>query len=118
MYFFFRQFKIFIKKIVNHIAIDELSIDVKSRNEIIKLNSLVFNQMQSDKYKPMYKYAWYKSGYTDVNPFKFQNVEEISFTLKHFICEIKDCKEYSFLICTHCDKSICFNHFYILYHFH
>ena len=44
--------------IYQRIALDELDVDLKSRDSIIKLQSLVHNQLSSPVFKPMISYAW------------------------------------------------------------
>ncbi|OXU17894.1 hypothetical protein TSAR_015436 [Trichomalopsis sarcophagae] len=49
------------------------------RNNIIKLQSLVHNQLSSPRYINLFKYSWYKSGYTDVHPENFENPGALMF---------------------------------------
>jgi len=41
----------------------DYDLDLLIRNNIIKLQSLVHNQLSSPRYKDFLKYSWYKSGY-------------------------------------------------------
>lgn len=117
--YFFRQYKIFIKNITNRIAIDELKINITHRNEIIKMHCLVYNQLQSETYRPMLQYAWYKSNYTDKNPGIFQSVNQLSFHIPpDRYCDANECEESPFIKCSHCDNYLCFKHFYIMFHYH
>jgi hypothetical protein len=45
--FVFRQWKNFAKRCYNRVALDELNYDLRSRNGIIKLQSLIYNQLTS-----------------------------------------------------------------------
>src|SRR5271167_3536975 len=42
-----RQWKNFAKRCYNRVALDELNYDLRSRNGIIKLQSLIYNQLTS-----------------------------------------------------------------------
>lgn len=116
--YFFRQYKIFVKQITNRIIVNEMNIQITSRNEIIKLHSLVYNQLQSDAYQPMLKYPWFKCQYMDTDPRPFTNVLETSFNVKDIVCNVDQCTDISFVECAHCHDILCFHHFYVLYHYH
>ena len=113
--YFFRQWKIFVRFIGDKIIIDNLDVNIKDRNNIIKMHSLIQNQLSSPKFHKMIQYAWYKCGYLSEHPGKFQNFKEICFNsalTKCYLCEI-----FGFIICSCCKKSMCLTHFFINYHF-
>jgi len=67
---------------------------------------------------PMWQYAWHKSGYIESRPEKFLNVNEALFELNVESCDVLDCDEHNFLQFAHCRKILCFNHFFVAYHYH
>jgi hypothetical protein len=113
----FRQWKTFVRKITDIIELDEIDIDLKNRLNIITMHSLIYDQLSSSKFNKMWRYSWYKSGYTNTHPGLFQNLEEVCFSSIIEQCE-ENCEEIVFIQCSHCEKSICFNHFFCNYHNH
>jgi hypothetical protein len=89
------------------------------RDNIIKLTSLVHNQMSSPKFEELIKYAFYASGYSENKPQNFETPEKICFpgpmTCK---CYIDNCDFTAFMKCAICDNFICFYCFFVRYHFH
>jgi hypothetical protein len=118
--YFNRQMKIFIKRLYHHVALEQIDINLWERNNIIKLISLVHNQLSSPTFNKMIQYSWYCSGYSKVNPSPFQNVLEVCFPRTASIeqCGKKTCIETSFITCAICSKKLCFDHFFVEYHFH
>ena len=118
--FFNRQMKFFIKKLYNRVALDEMEVDLWQRNNIIKLISLVHNQLSAPVFRQMIRYSWFASGYTQQNPSLFSNVSETCFpSLSCYeTCTHHKCTETSFITCAVCAKKLCFEHFYVDYHFH
>jgi len=118
--FYNRQVKNFLKKIYNRVALDKLSIHLYERNNIIKLVSLMHNQLSASVFQPMVKYCWFAAGLLKQNPSPFSTVNEICFPTitSHEQCELQSCCECVFITCAHCSKKLCFRHFFILYHFH
>ena len=48
-----RQYKHFIREMYNHVHLHDLNFNLAQRNNIIKLNSLAYNQLSSSKFIPM-----------------------------------------------------------------
>jgi len=61
--YFFHQWKGFSKKVYNRVMLDGLEVNLKERNNIIKLHSLIHNQLSSPRFGKMIQYYWYKFGY-------------------------------------------------------
>ena len=116
--YFFRQWKLFAKRLSHHVILHNMPVDLKLRNNIIKLHSLIHNQMSSSKFKPLIKHAWYKAGYLKHDPGKFSNVDDVCFPTAHQICGLTNCEQISFIICSWCDCPLCFEHFFINFHTH
>lgn len=88
------------------------------RNNIIKMQSLVHNQLSSPRYTNLWKYSWYKSGYINEKPEYFDNPVDFSFgdTSKTH-CEIEGCTNIAIIRCGWCKKNLCFKHFFEEYHY-
>jgi hypothetical protein len=114
----FLQWKYFARKMYNHVLLEDLNIELHLRNSIIKMQSLIFNQLQSPLFYPMLRYSWHKSGYTEERPEKFDTVKEICFEFGLSHCYESNCKEISFINCSICRKILCFTHFFVFYHIH
>ena len=115
---FFRQWKNFARKITDKIILHEIDINIYQRNNIIKMQSLIHNQFSSPRYKNLIKYAWHKSGYIN-RPEKFDDPTTFSFNLFDEIisCKFTKCMDVGFMKCSWCCKILCFNHFFVQYHF-
>jgi len=116
--YFFRQWKYFYQRCFDHVAIDQINIDLRLRDNILKLHSLIHNQLSSDHFHSMMEYAWYSCGYTKQKPRKFQSVRDICFSFSADECSIPDCDVGSFMTCSWCDEVLCFHHFFVSDHKH
>ncbi|KYN38130.1 hypothetical protein ALC56_07530 [Trachymyrmex septentrionalis] len=61
-----------------------------TRNNIIKLQSLIHNQLSSPRYHNLIKYSWFKSDYINQRPEKFENPVEFSFDKNSTTCDNED----------------------------
>ncbi|CAL8085079.1 unnamed protein product [Orchesella dallaii] len=116
--YFFRQWKILTKKIYDRVSLDNLTVNLKERSNIIKMQSLIHYQLSSPVFKKMIQYSWFKAGYLEDDPGRFQNVNEVCFTFKEDLC-VQDCSQCSegvFLLCSWCRNPLCFSHFFTAYH--
>ncbi len=118
--YFNRQMKNFIKRLYHHVALEQLDINLCERNNIIKLISLIHNQLSSPVFKKMIQYSWFASHYTSVNPSPFQNVLQVCFPQIASIeqCEGRNCIGTAFINYAICSKKLCFDHFFVKYYFH
>ena len=66
--YFNRQYKAIVRKVHDCIRLGELDINISERNNIIKLNSLVYNQVSSQKFENITRYAWLAPKYLKTNP--------------------------------------------------
>ena len=113
-----RQFKHIARQMYDYVRLHGLDVNLAQRNNIIKMNSLAYNQLSSPKFNSMIRYAWYQSGYMIQNPGKFENVKEVCFFFDDSRCQIHQCKDsLLFIKCSYCSKVLCFEHFET-YHFH
>jgi len=116
--YFFRQWKELTKRIYHRVALDQLDVDLRNRDAIIKLQSLVHNQLSSAIFRPLISFAWSSCGYIPQQYPEFLNVIEVCFSFKLDNCSENNCGESAFICCSHCRRTLCFEHFFIVYHFH
>lgn len=116
--YFFRQWKYLKQKIYDRVAIDEMNVEICSRNCILKIQSLIHNQLSAQRFSNLIKYAWYSSGYTTNTPGHFENVKDVCFSFADDLCSEPACNESSFISCSHCGSIICFKHFFVNDHKH
>jgi hypothetical protein len=114
--YFNRQLKYIIRRVYDRVMLDQLPISMRQRDNIIKLTSLAHNQMCSEAFESMIKFAWFSSGYTDNNPGFFRSVKQVCFSFTSTTCQKKDCLECPFIACSWCRRTLCFSHFFIQYH--
>ena len=116
--YFNRQWKAIARKAYDRVRLDEINVNLSERNNIIRLQSLIHNQMSSPIFVPMIKYAWYASDYSRENPSPFQNVEEVCFSFDCENCSEQSCGQSPFITCSQCQKDLCFDHFFLSDHIH
>lgn len=116
--FGFRIWKNFVRTFSDNIILQERDVNLHSRNEIIKLQSLTHNQLSSPRFKNLFQYAWFKSGYVEIHPGEFQNPVEFCYLQneKH-IPKCSICGMAAFMRCAWCGEYFCFKHFYEEYHY-
>ena len=115
---FNRQYKMIGRKLYEYVRLHCIDINLAQRNNIIKTNSLIRNQLSSKEFNAMIKYARYKFGYLTVYPGNFRDVKQICFTWNDPSYSAYMCQETIFICCSWCSKSLCLNHFFVDYHFH
>ena len=69
------------------------------RNNIIKLQSSVHNQLSSPRYINIFKQGWFKSNSIGKKPEKFDNPVEFGFGGSQPHCEIPDCRNLAIMKC-------------------
>jgi hypothetical protein len=116
--YFNRQYKLIARKLYDYVRLHDIDINLAQRNNIIKMNSLIYNQLSSKSFNRMIQYAWYQSGYLQHDPGPFKNVKEVCFTFEHNSCSVNKCDETTFICCSWCERSLCINHFFLDYHVH
>lgn len=112
----FRIWKNFVRNLSDSIQLLDAHIGLANRNNVIKLQSLTHNQLSSPRYKNLFKYAWYASGYVQERPMEFEN--PVDFSFKHndkITCDF--CESNTMLKCSWCRKILCANHFFIDFHY-
>ena len=113
-----RQYKVIARKLYDYVRLHQVDINLAERNNIIKINLLIHNQLSSKVFCPMIQYAWFQSGYLQADPGSFKNVKQMCFSFKDNSCNINNCDELTFICCSWCEESLCVNHFFVDYHIH
>lgn len=114
----FRVWKNFAKTFSDTVLLLENDINLYQRNNIIKLQSLIHNQLSSPRYQNLFRYSWFKSGYTNERPQEFENPVKFSFQdFSKTTCDIEDCHEIAVIRCSWCKMSLCLKHFFHEYHY-
>ncbi|KYN22474.1 hypothetical protein ALC57_05125, partial [Trachymyrmex cornetzi] len=112
--YFFRQVKNFIKKIQNCTEVLQSNKELSTREDAIKIHSLIHSQLSSPLFEDMIVYAWFASKLLPERKV-FQNVNEVCFPpeIRKQKCA---CGKLCFINCANCRLFICFECFYNLYH--
>lgn len=63
----------FVRTFSDAVIVNNYDVNLHLRNNIIKLQSLIHNKLSSPRFKNVFKYGWYKSGYLSDHPDKFEN---------------------------------------------
>jgi len=94
----------------------DINISLQQRNNVIKIQLLVHLQFSAERFKPMIKYAWFKSGYSNEKPETFQTPTQFFFKSntngKYCLsCLSEETQSNAFARCSHSEEYFCFNHF-------
>ena len=71
--FGFRIWKNFVRHFSDSVILMNSDVNLHLRNDIIKLQSLVHNQLSSQRYINIFKQGWFKSNYIDKKPENVDN---------------------------------------------
>lgn len=112
--YFFRQVKNFIKRLQNCTYLIERKREINSREDCIKIQSIVHHQLSSEIYKDMIKYAWFAAKLCDDRDI-FMNVNEVCFNMED-LKKNCNCTKSAFIKCARCRENFCFECFYDKYH--
>lgn len=114
----FRIWKNYVKHFSDTVILMNEDLNLHLRNNIIKLQSLVHNQLSSPRYTNLFQYSWYKSGYIEKIPEEFDNPVNFAFRDKSNVkCEIPGCSNVGIVKCSWCKKTLCLQHFFEDYHY-
>ena len=110
---FFRQYKLFVKRIWMELQILDRAHEVTSRADAISMHSLIWDQFQAPCYSGLIRYAW-RGIDVDLKesdpPMRTASLQFNSFTPESK-CEVANCTKYAFVRCAHCQKLLCIDHF-------
>lgn len=82
--------------------------------------AVIYDQFCSPKFLHFLKYTWYICGYDNQHPPLFDTPTEWCFNIDKMGAECQDinCDDDAFMLCAHCDITLCFNHSIIEPHLH
>jgi len=112
--YFYRQVKNLLKRLQNAPTLLQEQREISSREDEIKLHSLILHQLSAPVFNYMIQYAWFASKLTSDRAI-FLNVNEICFPsslIKHKC----SCGKVGFIQCAWCTTVLCFTCFYDCYH--
>lgn len=114
---FFRQYKKFWKRISETSLYQNKTREIFSRQGVINIHGLMWNQFDSPKYRDLLLWSWRKTGPNFSND-ELENghppaiVEDIQFDLgRRHICGVDDCGRRASIRCSHCERLLCLSHF-------
>lgn len=115
--YFYRQVKIIIKRIQNcpDILIGGEKIELNSRYDAIRIQSLTHYILSSPKFKNMIQYAWYASKLASEREI-FLNVNQLCFPVNIHNLKCLCNKQNSFIKCSWCASNLCFQCFFVNFH--
>lgn len=118
--YFFRFFKSIIRQFHHHVVSNDIPFDLHTRNNILKVVSLVYRIFCHTKYYSFLQYAWISGGYLD-KPAKAARFttpcEDIFIHDSERGCYVHGCPvTMAFVECAYCSKAFCFLHFVDSYH--
>ena len=113
---FFRQWIAFVKRLTRQARLDDLVNNILSREGIINMQSLVFNQLSAPLYQDLGRYGWrhMDSEFSQLeysHPRPILTIKDQFVKNSSVICEVRGCHRSSFLRCSHCGKNLCLKHF-------
>lgn len=114
---FNRQYKKFVKRVLERAAYENMIEKITSREGLIRLHSYVIDQFTSRVYRDMLRYAWRKTDNAFVNeelrigpPPRM--VQELQFEFdRSKNCEYGGCSRKAFVRCSHNGRLVCLHHF-------
>lgn len=69
-----------VRTFSDHVMLLNYDINLHLRNNIIKLQSLTHILLSSPRFHSLFKYAWFKSGYIEEQPSRFENPVDFCFS--------------------------------------
>ncbi|XP_076165796.1 uncharacterized protein LOC143145892 [Ptiloglossa arizonensis] len=115
----FRVWKNFVRTFSDRVLLYDLDINLHLRNNIIKLQSLTHNQLSSPRFRELFKYSWYKSGYLEQRPDQqFENPVDFCFKFPEVynLPRCNMCDKPAIIRCACCKKYLCIEHFFDAHH--
>lgn len=116
----FRFWKGMAKSFSDLVILSGYDVELRLRNNIIKLQSIIHNQLCAPRFQNLFKYAWFKSGYINERPEKTDH--PVSFVFVRQSATVMptcvNCETLADFRCSWCTQHFCFQHFFIEFHFH
>lgn len=112
--YFYRQVKNLIKRIQTCAQLIQENREVNSREDCIKIHSIILHQLSAPVFNQMIQFAWFASGLSDQRE-EFLNVNQVCFSSESLRNSCQ-CENSSFIVCSWCRKPYCFTCFYDNFH--
>ena len=114
---FLRQYKYFVKRIIMFLNLENRTEVATSREGVLNLHSLVWNQFSALAYSDLLRYAW-RHVDPDFSQHELtvsgrpQMTQNLQFSFHPGTrCEHGNCTDHAFVQCAHCGKLLCLHHF-------
>lgn len=107
----FRQWKMFVKNFAERVLLDEIDIDLHDRNVIIKLHTIIHNQLRAPLFQPLISNAWARAAYPVEKTF-YNTFTDSIFDETGSFCGSSTCRKGSFILCAHCRTHLCLEHLF------
>ena len=112
----FRVWKNYVRRLSDDVLLCQEEINLHLRNNIIKLESLIHNQLSSPLYTNLFQYSWYKSGYVENRLGDFESPVDFAFGENTQI-KCAYCDQIPVVRCSWCKKHLCLKHCFHEYHY-
>ena len=76
------------QKVHDRMAVDQTNIDACSRSFILKMHSLIHNQLKAERFSRLVEYGGYSSGYISKDPGYLKNVYNVYFSIDDHLCSL------------------------------
>lgn len=110
-----RQYKQFVNRLTHQAHYDDILDKLTTREGVLNMHSLVWNQLSSPAYTDMLRWCWHKTDpdYSAIEPHNTQPamVRKIEFGFAASECQVGACSSHAFIRCSHCGKLMCLEHF-------
>lgn len=116
--YLFRPWKTFFRRINDFILLDNIDIELHSRDNSIKIQSLIYNKFQAPRFVNFLKYSWVKAGYYEEDLGEFDHPVRFCLDPSSFPSHCYHCMASVIIKCAWCEKHLCFVHFFKQYHIH
>lgn len=113
---FFRQLKIFLRRITEEALVQDRVNEISSREGAINLLSIIYNQFQSPAYNDLWRYAWrhtdphFSTDELSANPPANVNSIQFGFDPNHE-CHVENCTEEVVVRSSYDGAPFCLTHF-------
>lgn len=114
---FFRQYKLFVKRIFLQLNLEGRQDLVTTRQGALNMHSLVWNQFSAAPFADLIRYGWQNADIDFNQRELMRNKREFTVNSINFghdpseHCEVEGCNEYAYIRCAHCQKLLCIHHF-------
>ena len=94
---FFRMYKHMVRHISHNVDFQSTSDTLQQRDNILKLQSLVFNQFCSPRFERSHQYGWVLADLASRDGEHFQNTSD--YCIKHLVGVCNECEKAAIIKC-------------------